>query len=372
MLSRPDECGRKHDRLVHYMQAHALDAVVLTRRCNFAWYTVGGLNHVSTAADAGVASLLITPDRVVCVTSTIEAPRMRDEELAGLAIEVLPAAWHDAADMVRVWSAEIGDARSACDVRVPGLPEQVGRLGRDFDRLRWVMSDGEIKRYRVLGREVAQCLEASCRSARPRMTEYELAARLAASLMERGIRAPVILIAADERVERYRHPIPTGKRFARYGMAVAGGERNGLHVSATRLFSFGPVGDDLRRRHEAVCRVDAAMMAATRPGATLGDVIAVAQQSYAEADFADEWTFHHQGGSTGYLGREVKATPGDPTPIKANQVFAWNPSIAGTKSEDTIAVGREANEILSATGDWPTTDYESGGQTWPRCGILEM
>ena len=55
-----------------------------------------------------------------------------------------------------------------------------------------------------------------------------------------------------------------------------------------------------------------------------------------------------------------------------NQAFAWNPSIAGTKSEDTILVGPEGNEILSSTGNWPTTPYPAGGQNWSRTDILEI
>jgi len=36
------------------MQAHDLGAIILTRRCNFAWYTAGGSNHVSTATEVGL------------------------------------------------------------------------------------------------------------------------------------------------------------------------------------------------------------------------------------------------------------------------------------------------------------------------------
>jgi len=370
MQSRRDECRHKHRVIVKYMEQSRLDAVVLTRRCNFAWYTAGGLNHVSTAADVGAASLLITRDRPICITNTIEAPRIGAEELSGLGIEVQAAAWYDPADAARIWSAALGDRRAAADAHVTGLPESVGRLSSDFDTLRRTMTEAEIERYRVLAREVAECLESACRQAQPGMTEHQLGSLLSGLLLEREIRAPVVLVAADERVRRFRHPIPTSRRFERYGMAVACGERHGLIVSNTRLFSFAPIDDDLRGRHQAVCRVDAAMIAATRPGNTLGDVFTAAQRAYADAGFPDEWTCHHQGGPTGYVGREVRAAPGHATPVQLNQAFAWNPSIAGTKSEDTILVKTDGNEVMSATGDWPTGLYEAGGQTWPRCDIL--
>ena len=110
------------------------------------------------------------------------------------------------------------------------------------------------------------------------------------------------------------------------------------------------------------------MIAATRPGRTIGAVFAVGEKAYAEAGFPDEWRHHHQGGSTGYVGREVRATPGNSTEILPNQPFAWNPSIAGTKSEDTILVKPGDNSILSFTGNWPTSRYLAAG--WPTFGPI--
>ena len=38
----------------------------------------------------------------------------------------------------------------------------------------------------------------------------------------------------------------------------------------------------------------------------------------------------------GYEAREITATPTTDQPILMGQAFAWNPSIKGAKSEDTI------------------------------------
>ncbi|MGQ9651469.1 MAG: M24 family metallopeptidase [Phycisphaerae bacterium] len=372
IVTRREEQEVKHQRVVEYMESHSLDAVVLAQRPNFAWYTVGGLNHVGTADSTGIAALLITRDRAICITNNIEAPRLADEELADLDIEVKAAPWFNEAAMQALWSAEIAGLRTACDVSLPALPGEVWRLGTDFAALRWVMTEGEIRRYRILAREVAECLELACGQAKPGMTEFDLAARIAQAAFAKGIRTPVLLVAADDRTRRYRHPIPTGRLFERHGMGVLGGERHGLTVSLSRLFSFGAVDSDLRHRHEAVCQVDAAMIAATRPGKAMGEVLALAQEVYAQQGFTDEWTFHHQGGLTGYLGREVRVGPGCSLPIQTNQIFAWNPSIGGTKSEDTILVGADRNEILSLTGAWPSMTFAIQGQQYLRCCIREL
>ena len=118
--------------------------------------------------------------------------------------------------------------------------------------------------------------------------------------------------------------------------------------------------------------VDAAMIAATVPGATLGAIFAQAQAAYAAEGFADEWLQHHQGGSCGYLPREVKAAPGSTTVVLADQAFAWNPSIAGTKSEDTVLCRASGCEVLGTSAVWPTITAHRGDFTIPRPAILEL
>jgi len=55
----------------------------------------------------------------------------------------------------------------------------------------------------------------------------------------------------------------------------------------------------------------------------------------------------------------------------AGQVFAWNPSIPGAKSEDSILVGEQSNEIMTEMAGWPTIDVQIGDQIIRRPAILE-
>jgi len=358
MAASPQELRIKHQRILEYLQARGLGAVVLTLRRNFAWYTGGAQNYVNAADGVGVATLVVTAERAVCVTSNIEAERIGQEELGGLGIEVLAYPWHDADAARRLLGRILDGKRAAADAPAAALPEGLERLGGDFDRLRWPLVPEEIERYRALGAGTAECLEHVCKTFPQGGTEFELAGRLSEQLYARGIRPHVLLVAADERIARFRHPIPTDRRIQRLAMVVVCAERFGLICSATRLFSFGPVGSDLRRRHEAVCRVDAAIMAATRPGRTLGDVWETIVAAYADVGFADEWGRHHQGGPTGYATREARALPASTLPVVENQAFAWNPSITGTKSEDTIVVTQAGYEILTASPGWPVVSID--------------
>jgi antitoxin VapB len=53
------------------------------------------------------------------------------------------------------------------------------------------------------------------------------------------------------------------------------------------------------------------------------------------------------------------------------QAYAWNPSITGTKSEDTILVSEQENEVLTEIADWPAIEIPVGDLSIKRPAILE-
>jgi antitoxin VapB len=215
-------------------------------------------------------------------------------------------------------------------------------------------------------------MEAAIHGVQPGQSEQEIAALLGGETQKRGVQPIVVLIATDERIFNYRHPLPTDKRLERYAMLVLCGRKSGLVVSMTRLVHFGEPPEEVKRKAEAVAFVDAAFIAGTRPGRTIGEALQDGIDAYGRAGFPNEWNLHHQGGTAGYEAREVIATPGMADPISEGQAYAWNPSIAGTKSEDTILVGGEGNELLTAIPGWPTTTVSVRGQTLARPRILEI
>jgi antitoxin VapB len=205
---------------------------------------------------------------------------------------------------------------------------------------------------------------------KPGMTEHQIAGALAEEMFGVGVIPTVLLIAADDRAFKYRHPIPTEAKLDRHVMLVACGRRWGLIVSLTRMVHFGDLPADLRRKHDAVARVDATFIAHTRPGAQVRDIFQRAVECYQETGFGDEWQLHHQGGATGYAGRDYKATAASTQTVQRNQAFAWNPSIAGTKSEDTVIALEAGTEIISQSPGWPMIEVEVAGRRWPRADIL--
>jgi Xaa-Pro aminopeptidase len=150
-------------------------------------------------------------------------------------------------------------------------------------------------------------------------------------------------------------------------MLVTGAERGGLIVAMTRFVWFGePPDAETRRRFAAATRVHRVFRAATRAGVTLGSVMDAGIAAYTAEGYADEWLRHHQGGPIGYQGREILATPESPVHIEAGTAFAWNPSITGTKVEDTFVLDADGGQtIVTRDPAWPA-DEDGEPAIWVR------
>jgi antitoxin VapB len=368
-MDKKQEFAVKLERTRTWMEANEVGAALLARGDNFAWLGCGADNLVNQAAEVGVAGLLVTTDDVTLVTNNIEAERMLTEEFPGLDMGE-PAAfpWYAPEQRLDILS-DLTDGIENCvaDDATPRWQELPG----GFNTTRFELLDPELSRYRALGIEISRAVEDAARCVEPGMTEREVAACMQQKMQAEGIVPIVLLVAADERIKQWRHPIVKSAEVERACMLVTCGRRQGLICAITRLVHFGELSDDLRKRHDAVCNVDARIMAATRPGTQIPDVFAEMQQAYADNGFDGEWQYHHQGGATGYLGREYIANPRCDQAVQEDQAFAWNPSICGTKTEDTMLARMDAVELLTSPGpDWPVVEVEVDGQVLRRPDIL--
>ena len=156
----------------------------------------------------------------------------------------------------------------------------------------------------------------------------------------------------------------------KYAMLVLCGRQKGLVCSLTRLIHFGLLPNELKEKSESVAYIDAKMISSTRTGKTVSEVFRITKDAYAKVGFADEWQLHHQGGPAGYDPREFLAKDNAEIPIGIGQAYAWNPSITGCKSEDTILVKESGNEILSVIDGWPSFTIQIDGQSIERPQIL--
>jgi Xaa-Pro dipeptidase len=312
--------------------------LVLRSRRNFAWLTIGGDGHVVLSTESAVAPIVIDARSARVLAPVNEADRLADEELAGLPFEMERQPWETAAHV-----ESVGDGQTLDDEDVE----------QELSSVRAVLGDLEQQRMDWLGRRVTAVLDRVAADLEPGLTELEVSAEIARGLGADGIRAAVLLVAADDRIARYRHPLPTTLPIKRRAMLVAVAERWGLHVALTRVRELEQPSADLVRRLQATQGVLAAMLTASVPGRTLGSILETAQRAYADAGFPSEWRLHHQGGLLGYRPRERLATPGDQTALAPGMAVAWNPSITGAKLESSHLLTDSSVQLRALTGAEP-------------------
>ena len=350
----------RRTRLSAFLDREGLDAAWFGRPNSFSWLT-GGSNVVDRGAGVGVAAAGYRRSAgFVAVTTNIEAERLVREELPD-AFDVESVPWYESSLSSAV--AEATPGAGAADFDVPGLD------ALDATRLRRPLSPDDVDRYRELGRDVAAALERVAAALRPDDTEREVAAGLRVALATRGIESPVALVGGSDRAQSYRHYTPTRAELGSYALLSVTAERGGLHASATRTVAFDGAPEWLGDRHHAAMRVEATAIGATREAAAArdgesgpgvdADVFDAIVDAYDDVGEPGEWRNHHQGGASDFAGREWIATPDGYEPVEAPMAYAYNPTVRGAKSEDTVLVTDDGVEVLTRTGGWPARTVSS-------------
>lgn len=361
---RQPEIAAKLARLRAFMNERGFTALHLATSASTAWLTAGAATYVNQAADGGPSSILVTGEHVFVLTNRVEAPRLEEEEqLAAVGFELMVEPWYRrGAQLARLVEGQ----RVAQDM--PGLGQNVaGEIGL----LRARLLPEESERMRAVGRLAAEALHEAIQQVRPGMTEYHIAGRLAAAAQSRGGQLVVNLVAADERIARFRHPLPTARTVERFVLLACCFRREGLIASVSRLVHFGPVPKEVREKARVVAEVDAQLILGTQPGRTLVEQFNTAREAYSKAGYAEAIEEHHQGGLAGYLSREQLAGPENQTVIEQGMAFAWNPSVRGMKSEDTIVLGAAGPEVVTAMEAWPVLRMQVGDGFIERPAVLE-
>lgn len=323
------------------MDANGLGGVLLNAQHNFAWFTGGGSNAVNRSVENGSGTIFVRRDgRRYILASNIESGRLLDEELSGNDFEAVSFDWRDekASLDVAVKTAhrlvESGDLISDLPLG-PGARPAEGLIAP----CRFSLTPEEIDRFVSLGSDATEVFERAFASLAPGMSELEIASAVSCELSKRGIEPVVLLVGSDERLLKYRHPVPTSKVWNKTLMVAICGKRNGLIASVSKVGCAGDIPDELRKRTDAVVDVLDAAYQSTKIGASGSGIYEAIAAAYLRNGFAGEIGNHHQGGAAGYKSREWVAHPASRETVQANQAFAWNPTIAGTKAERTAIIG---------------------------------
>ena len=366
LAARRSDVEEKHRRVSAFLDQHGYDALVLSRADSLAWFTSGGdLGQYSLGGDLGSVFLFINRTCRAVVCDNVQSARVFEEELAGLGFQLKERPWHE--DVSRVVGELCHSKKIATDGGIPSWADELERLRP----LRYALTKVERQRMRDLGRTLTLAVEATCRNFQPGETEADLAGHLAHRLLREGVVPVDLRVAGDDRLARYRQPTFKSAPIEKRATIAAVGRRHGLCAAVTRIVSFGPVRKEVKAAHGLAAMIDATCIYFSRPGETVGGAFRRARRIYEKFDHSDEWTLDYQGSITAYSPREVPFVPESPLIFMPNCALRWSPSVAATRSEDTVVIDHRGYEVVTEAQGWPKVEVVVKGFPIARPAILE-
>ncbi len=366
-MTRREETLLKEKRLIGLIEAQNLKGILLKKQANFSWLTGGGFNMVGIATEMGISSLLVTKEGRYLLANKIEAARMMDEEgLKDLGFELLDWEWYvdREAEMIR---KIVGDlSQVGADVAFG----QCRNIDGEIKKLRYALTENEVDRYLFLGEKLSESVEKVMLGIRPGDNESEVAGRIGAELWKYRIDPTGFMVAADDRIYSYRHPIPTERMIKRQLMVSVNARYKGLITTITRMLHFGRPEARFLQQFQDNLEIDFRMTEATKPGITAKVPFEVGLETYRRLGHQDEWRLHHQGGAMGYYARDIKVTSETEDLIVENQAYCWNPSISGTKTEDGFIATVNGQIFITKPIIYPKVEFKVNGVTMIKPGLL--
>lgn len=363
-MSIPAEAQEKERRIRTALSDLGYDSLIITRRDNFAWLSCGGRAVVSYVVPDSPVLLVVTPHKKVAVGYNMDLPRTMDEELIGQGYEgvSLPTFGQSPSEA----ALELATGRVAADAPLPGADD----IGEEVVALHEPYTPQEMERYRALCKETGEILRELAEWVEPGMTERQVFAHMWGLYLAHGFEGNCMFVAADDRIRRYRHPVPGDTVIEKAVLLAPAVSKWGLHALTSRMVTFGEPPEEIRRRFQAVARMQAAMVAATRPGVKLTMLLDLCLSLFELLGYPDERTNHFHGGPTGYRVSTPERCQDPDAVVTPNTAFGWYLTVAGVKSEELILVDEEGAQIRSVDPEWPMLDIEVEGRTVSVPNIL--
>ena len=252
------------------------------------------------------------------------------------------------------------------------LNKSISAIENLVARCRFELTETEIERYKQLGKDAGIAVGEAIKKINAGETEIEIARKTRNELAKFNINSVVTLVGTDKRIEKFRHPVPTANVWKKILLIAVCAKREGLIANLSRIICVGKISSELQRKTEAVSYVSARLMSETKSGKRGAELYKIAAEAYAEKGFANEINLHHQGGATGYKTRDWVIHPGSDEKVFPNQAFAWNPSITGTKAEETCLILDDEIETITRTPGFPTISVKLNDREFLSPGILSL
>jgi hypothetical protein len=360
---RVSDIQHKHAAVTRFLASQQFDALLLQRSSNFSWFTSGGDCSRAGSVEAS-ASLFITPEARVVVTTNAESAQLFDRELQGLGFQLKERPWHEPR------SALIEDLcrgrAVASDAGFNGTHE----IATQLTGLRVPFTTVECRRLREMGPELAHAVEATCRNCEPGQTESEIAGEVAHRMIRHRILPERIQVCADGRAQSYPHWTFGDDQVQRCVVVTVIGRKHGLCLGVSRTVSFGTPPKEVADDHHRTMLIQATGMFFTQANWGLFEIWDRLARIYQKFGCDDQWEKTEQAEIIGYELCETPFIPRDEFRIAARTAVYWHPAVGTAVSGDSILVGDGEFEVLTPAEGWPKVKVVVKGTTIYRPEIL--
>ncbi|MBE0450283.1 MAG: M24 family metallopeptidase [Clostridia bacterium] len=340
-MDRLSDFRIKIDAIRSILKTKGFDGIEIKSQTNFS-YVTRGRGFIGLASVMACASLFITNNRVVLVGENIDAQRIFDEQLlSNPDIDLMIFPWDEPDHRNVIVESFAKNLKIATEVD----------LEHELYEIRTRLSEYDMDAFRELGKEAATIIENICKQLKKGIREYELAGEISKQLWEKNIEPITLLVAFDGRGQKYRHPVMVENRLENYALVGICGRRNGLIVSLTRDVLLKHDAE-IMDHHSKCIRVNASFWNKLKPGTSVSEVFAAGVAQYGIEGYPLEYKEHHQGGLTGFIPRELRASFESKHVIRSGEAYAFNPTLKSAKVEDTVLVTNNGLEILTYTGNY--------------------
>lgn len=340
-----------------YLENNHLDAMLLGRRSSFAWFS-GGESSMNFYTDMGLGFIWISKDDAFVYCSNNEQQRISYEIFANK-FPIKSFSWVEGpgSNLQKL----ILEQKVVSDFSVANTQEDY----ENIKKLRYQLSSEQNKLAYSLSKKSAEMLENCLKKLKIGMSEIQIQAEIRYAFEKEGIALPVLLVAGDENLNNYRHPLATNKSVNEKIMVVICSQYKGVMIATSRIRYFRPETQQEKIKNLAVAKINADMICVSKEEVHSSKLWETMLQAYSNHGFAQEYLNHHQGGAIGFESREWILRPTIEETLLLDQLVAWNPTLVGAKSEETILITSSIPEVLTVTGEYPTLTHNGITVTLP-------
>jgi len=343
----------KHAAVKQLLQARQLDAILLQRPSNFAWFTSGGDCSRGGSSDAS-AALFITADARVVVTNNAESAQLFDRELQGLGFQLKERPWHE--PRATLMDDLCRGRNVASDARFNGTPTSVRRSSRCACRSRRSSAASSAiwdRRWPTRSRRLAAIVSRAKANAKSREKS------LTVSSDTRSIRS-----GSRSAPTAGRPPIPIGHSArspcsARSPSRPLAGGRAVPGRLADDFVRHSP--DELQNDHHKTNLIQASGMFFTQANFAMFEIWSRVARIYEKFKCDDSWERTEQAEVIGYELAEYPVVPRSEFQIAPRMPVYWHPAVGAAMSGDTILVGDGQFEVLTPRKAGPRSKWSSKG-----------